>query len=113
MEPSCSSARGLYSCWMIRIAILIDGGHLRVLARRAGFDPYDPSFIEKIALACVNSDEIPLRFLYYDCAPYVGKTKLPVSGSVHELKGNDGWLKQLASKDLFGLREGRRGCCRL
>jgi hypothetical protein len=47
-----------------------------------------------------------LRFLYYDCAPYIGKTKLPVSGKVHEFKGNDGWLKQLASKDLFAVRRG-------
>jgi uncharacterized LabA/DUF88 family protein len=91
---------------MVRVAVLIDGGHLRVLARMSGHNPYDAGYIEKVAHACVDSAETPLRFLYYDCAPYVGRTKLPVSGKVHEFKGNDGWLKQLTSKDLFAVRRG-------
>ncbi|HEY1245584.1 MAG TPA: NYN domain-containing protein [Hyphomicrobiaceae bacterium] len=90
---------------MIRVAILIDGGHLRVLVRRQGYT-YDPNYIEKVALACVGKGEVPLRFLYYDCAPFEGKTKLPVSGGLHEFKGNDGWLRQLAGKDLFAVRRG-------
>jgi uncharacterized LabA/DUF88 family protein len=90
---------------MIRIAILIDGGHLRVLARSAGHT-YDPDYIEKVAQACVNHDETVLRVLYYDCAPYVGQAKLPVSGKLHEFKGSDAWLKQLAAKDLFAVRRG-------
>ena len=91
---------------MIRVAILIDGGHLRILARREGHNPYDANFIEKVALACVGQHETPLRFLYYDCAAFEGKAKLPVSGKQREFKGNDGWLRQLASKDLFAVRRG-------
>lgn len=91
---------------MIRIAILIDGGHLRVLARQAGRNPYDANYIEKVALASVGTDETPLRFLYYDCAPFEGKAKLPVSGKQREFKSNDSWLRQLACKDLFAVRRG-------
>jgi uncharacterized LabA/DUF88 family protein len=90
---------------MMRIAILIDGGHLRALARNAGYK-YDPDFIETVALACVNTDESVLRILYYDCAPFAGKAKLPVSGELHEFKGSDTWLQQLAAKDLFAVRRG-------
>lgn len=105
MEPSHRDVRGLYSFAMIRIAILIDGGHLRVITRHAGHT-YNPNYIEKVALACVAQGETLFRCLNYDCAPFVGKTKLPVSGDTHEFKGNDDWLKQLASKDLFAVRRG-------
>lgn len=98
-------ARGLYTCWMIRIAILIDGGHLRVLTKSAKFD-YVPDYIEKVAHACPDKDEALIRVLYYDCAPYKGTVKLPVSGSSHEFKGSDAWLKELASKNLFAVRRG-------
>jgi uncharacterized LabA/DUF88 family protein len=89
----------------VRVAVLIDGGHLRVLVRRAGFD-YVPDYIEKIAHTCVAPDETMLRALYYDCAPYQGEVKLPVSNALFEFKGSDGWLKRLASKDFFAVRRG-------
>lgn len=59
-----------------RVAVLIDGGHLRVLARRAGF-VYDPDYIEKVAHACPSGDEAALRFLYYDCAFRIQTDPLP------------------------------------
>lgn len=90
---------------MIRIAILIDGGHLRVLTKQAKYT-YDPDYIEKIGLACALSDESTIRILYYDCAPYVGHATLPVSGLKHEFKGSDAWLKDLARKNLFAVRRG-------
>jgi uncharacterized LabA/DUF88 family protein len=90
---------------MSKVAVLIDGGHLRVLAKTAKFT-YNPDFIEKVALACVEPDETLLRTLYYDCAPYVGKVKLPVSGNEHEFKGSDVWLRQLEAKNLFAVRRG-------
>lgn len=89
----------------MRIAVLIDGGHLRVLARRAGY-VYNPDYIEKVALACVQPDEILLHVLYYDCAPYTGTTRLPVSGEQFIFNGSDHWLKELASKDRFAVRRG-------
>ena len=90
---------------MIRVSILIDGGHLRVLARQAGYK-YDPDYIERVALACVEDHESLLRILYYDCAPYVGKARLPVSGQTHEFEGSDIWLRKLAEKNLFAVRRG-------
>lgn len=90
---------------MIRIAILIDGGHLRVLARQAKLD-YSVDIVEQVALSAVQKDERLLRVLYYDCAPYSGKTKLPVSGDPHEFTGTDSWLRQLAARDLFAVRRG-------
>lgn len=90
---------------MIRIAVLIDGGHLRVLTKMAKIT-YNTDLIEKLALACPEKDEALLRVLYYDCAPYSGKVKLPVSGKDHEFKGSDHWLKELAAKNLFAVRRG-------
>jgi hypothetical protein len=55
---------------MTRIAVMIDGGHVRVLAKRAG-KTYDPAFIEKLGHKCKASTEEIQRILYYDCAPYV------------------------------------------
>lgn len=88
-----------------RVAVLIDGGHLRVLVRKAGLN-YDPDYIEKIAHACVEPDEVLIRILYYDCAPYQGTGKLPVSGATHTFGGSDEWLKTLAAKDWFAVRRG-------
>lgn len=90
---------------MFKVSVLIDGGHTRVLARKAGYR-YDPDYIEKIAHACVVSDETPLRFLYYDCAPFAGKVRLPVSGGEHEFTGSDAWLRSLAGKNLSAVRRG-------
>ena len=42
----------------------------------------------------------------YDCAPFVGKAKLPVSGDEHEFTGSDAWLRTLAGKNLFAVRRG-------
>lgn len=87
------------------VSVMIDGGHVRALARVANL-PYVPAYIERIALACVEPDERLLRILYYDCAPYVGTAKLPVSGAEVEFNGSDAWLRELASKNLFAVRKG-------
>lgn len=87
------------------IAILIDGGHLRVLARKASLT-YDPKLIEAVAHNCRSDEESIHRVLYYDCAPYIGKAKLPVSGNLHEFTGSDAWLNELSRKELFAVRRG-------
>lgn len=90
---------------MKRVVVLIDGGHVRALARDARL-AYTPDYIEKVARACVEPDEEPLRFLYYDCAPYVGVTTLPVSGNQQQFNGSAQWLDELGAKDLFAVRLG-------
>lgn len=87
------------------VAVLIDGGFLRVQAKRAG-KTYDPAFIAATAWNCLADGEEPLRFFYYDCRPYAGSVKLPVSGLEHEFNGSDAWIRQLAAMDLFAVRLG-------
>ena len=90
---------------MAKTAVLIDGGHVRSQAQRAG-RPYDPSLIANIALACRVEGENIQRVLYYDCAPYTGQVRLPVSGETFQFTGSDAWLHELARKDLFAVRRG-------
>ena len=85
--------------------MFIDGGHLRVLVRQAGYR-YDPDCIEAVAHTCVAGDETLLRVLYYDCAPYQGNPKLPVSGKPAVFRGSDEWIKVLAAKPRFAIRLG-------
>jgi uncharacterized LabA/DUF88 family protein len=84
---------------------LVDGGFLRHNAKKAGFKP-DPDFIERVAHAAVAEDELLFRILYYDCAPYLGKVKRPVTGTDYQFTGSDHWLHVLAAKDYFAVRRG-------
>ena len=72
----------------MKTAVFLDGGYLRVLARQVG-SVYDPDFIEAVAHRCISEDEFLLRILYYDCAPYRGNPRFPVSGKRAEFKGSD------------------------
>ncbi len=99
----------------LKVSVLIDGGFLRVQASRAKHK-YNPDLIEQFTHACVLKDEALFRVLYYDCAPYHGELKLPVSGAkqlhagsdvakqLHA--GSDGWLQELSRRDLFAVRRG-------
>jgi uncharacterized LabA/DUF88 family protein len=89
----------------IKIAVLIDGGFLRIVARKAQ-KTYDPDFIEKFAHACKSADEEIFRVLYYDCAPFKGTVKLPVSGLETHMSPSDAWLHELSHKNLFAVRRG-------
>ncbi len=89
----------------MKIAILIDGGFLRVVAKKAQ-KRYDPDFIERFAHACKADDEDIFRILYYDCAQYDGTVKLPISGRSHTFVADDLWLRTLSHKNLFAVRQG-------
>ncbi|MBN9659441.1 MAG: NYN domain-containing protein [Acidobacteria bacterium] len=90
----------------MKAAILIDGGYLRVRTRKAGL-VYDPELIEKVAIACLDATTETLhRVLYYDCAPYTGSHRQPVSGTLTSWTGNDQWLVDLSCKDYFAVRRG-------
>ena len=92
-----------------KVAVHIDGGFLRVVAKKAR-KTYDPDFIEKFAHLCIAADESIFRILYYDCAMYSGTVKLPVSGTSHTYASNDAWLHALSYKDLFAVRRGVLKC---
>src|SRR3546814_18385039 len=80
---------------MLKTALLIDGGHLRVCAKRAG-KTYDNSFIEVFSHTCFSQDEYKFRIFYYDSPQYRGTVKLPVSGGDTTFQSNDRWLNDLA-----------------
>jgi uncharacterized LabA/DUF88 family protein len=88
-----------------KIAVLIDGGHLRAYAKRAK-KSFAPDYIEKIGHACALADEVIHRILYYDCRPYEGEAMQPVSGTKRSFTGSDSWLHELSRKDLFAVRVG-------
>jgi uncharacterized LabA/DUF88 family protein len=90
---------------MKRIAVLNDGGHLRVYTKRAN-SLFVPDYIEKIGHACALADEVIHRILYYDCPPYQGEATPPVSGTKTQFTGSDKWLHDLSYKDLFAVRTG-------
>lgn len=92
----------------MKISVLIDGGHLRAVAKKAG-QTYDNDFIEKFANSCSTQDEYLLRIFYYDSPQYRGKVRLPVSGNETEFKSSDKWLKELATKERFAVRRGSLG----
>ena len=83
---------------MKKIAVMLDGGHVRVYTKKAGYK-YEPDYIEKIAHACVLPNEETYRVLYYDCAPYQGNVTLPISGKRYQFQGSDKWIHDLAHKD--------------
>lgn len=88
-----------------RVALLIDGGHLRAVVKKAR-RTYNPDYIEQIALACIDAEEEISRIFYYDAPPFSGTVRLPVSGQDQVFEPNAGWLKVLASKQLFAVRLG-------
>lgn len=89
-----------------KVAVLIDGGHLRICAR-SGAKKYDPNFIEKIAHASLSQGEELFRSLYYDCPEYEGEIKWPISGRVQKYTRNDKWISDLSKKDFFAVRMGQ------
>jgi uncharacterized LabA/DUF88 family protein len=90
---------------MKKLVLMIDGGFLRVAAKKARIG-YDPVFIEAFSKICSVPDEELLRSLYYDCAPYQGQQNLPVSGLIQTFADSGQWLKDLAKKDLMAVRLG-------
>lgn len=90
---------------MKKSIIQIDGGHLRALAQ-GDTQQYTPAFIERFAQSLLLTDEEVVRVLYYDCAPYQGTQRRPVSGTNQNFGKSDGWLRDLAQRDLFAVRLG-------
>jgi uncharacterized LabA/DUF88 family protein len=88
-----------------KLILMIDGGHLRILARKAGHR-FDPTFISAFAQRIAQGDEELHRVLYYDCRPYDGERPKPISGEPHRFEQRGDWLDELAALDLFAVRLG-------
>lgn len=80
---------------------------MRVVAGKAGHF-CSPDFIEKVALACLEKEagEDLHRAFYYDCKPFNGAAKLPISGAEKVFSRDGGWLDKLAERDFFAVRLG-------
>ena len=90
---------------LFKVALLIDGGHLREVAKGAGHQ-YTPDYIEAFPKKCIDKNEELLRVLYYDAPLYRGDQQRPVTGTNVKFKANDEWLNDLASRNLFAVRRG-------
>lgn len=53
-----------------------------------------------------GADEDIIRVFYYDCEPYVGAQRRPISGIEQSFTKSADWLKDLAHRDLFAVRKG-------
>lgn len=93
---------------MIKTGLLIDGGHLRVCAKRAGKN-YDNGFIESFSHGCFVGDEYLFRIFYYDSPQYRGKVNRPVSGTETTFQSSDRWMDDLAKLERFAVRRGTLG----
>lgn len=90
-----------------RTIMLIDGGHLRAVARGQKIN-FDPDFIEDFAQGLSDaSGEDLMKVLYYDARPYNGVQKKPVSREEHSFSASGDWLDELAKRDLFAVRLGQ------
>lgn len=78
---------------------------MRSVARAANRQ-YNPDFIVAFAHSLFVGEEERLRILYYDCAPFVGTKRKPVSGTEHQFGESDKWLTELAGHELMAVRLG-------
>lgn len=104
-DPGALAAGFVIFTRMMKILLMIDGGFLRVRAKRARMH-FSPDFIESFAAACTCADEELLRVLYYDCAPYRGEQTLPISRQKEIFNQSPAWLYELARKNRFAIRLG-------
>jgi uncharacterized LabA/DUF88 family protein len=88
-----------------RVAIMVDGGFLRVVVSQAGLK-YNNDYVEVIVRAAVGPDEELFRAFYYDCAPFVGELTLPVSGKKVNFDRHNLWVHNLAAREYFAVRLG-------
>ncbi|HEY0995653.1 MAG TPA: NYN domain-containing protein [Gemmatimonadaceae bacterium] len=91
---------------MTKVAVLIDGGHLRACAR-SNSHKYTAALVNKVVQQCVKGPaETLFRALYYDCDPFEGTVKLPIPGGATTFSGSGSLLSDLERTELFAVRRG-------
>lgn len=88
-----------------KIAILVDGGFLRASLKNGKFKE-SAGNIEKVSRMCARPEQNIFRILYYDCKPFSGNIRLPVSGETKEIDYPNRLLPKLAKLPLFATRVG-------
>jgi uncharacterized LabA/DUF88 family protein len=89
----------------MKTVLLIDGGYLRACCKAK----YDNDLIENFAKACFDDEEYLFRIFYYDSPQFRGSVELPVSGEKTSFQSSDKWLKDLAKRERFAVRQGTLG----
>lgn len=95
------------------VAVLFDAGYLwqnwkRILHRKA-----TPQDVIDLAKALLKPDEKLFRVYFYDCEPFAGEKKHPVTGETIEYDSTDtcisrnAFLKNLSMRDNIAFRRGR------
>lgn len=92
----------------MKIAVLIDGGHLRAEAQNAN-KVYDCGCVTAFARSCAAPDEYLFRIFYYDAPPYSGSLQLPVSGNYKKYNPTNQLLEELEREERFAVRRGSLG----
>jgi uncharacterized LabA/DUF88 family protein len=90
---------------MKKVAVFVDGGHLRACARSAK-RAFTADLVVKVARAAVQSGEELFRIQYYDCEPFAGTVKLPISAGAKVYTGGSSLLSDLAREELVAVRRG-------
>jgi uncharacterized LabA/DUF88 family protein len=90
---------------MRNVAVLIDGGHVRACVKNARLT-YTPTLVVRLAHSALGGEERIFRIQYYDCEPFAGTVKLPVSGLAKQYAGQDAFLSTLACEELVAVRRG-------
>ena len=89
--------------------VIVDGGYYRKIvtsSKGMRIDKYVDFVVKNIYSTLCDAEETLLRILYYDCRPFKGKAKRPVSGEIEEFEKANPLFDKLAQKQQFALRLG-------
>ncbi|MCB2193333.1 MAG: NYN domain-containing protein [Deltaproteobacteria bacterium] len=98
---------------MHKIAVLLDGGYVLWELRDRTHREATAAEIESVARRCVNEHENLFRIYYYDCMPFGGSTRHPVTGDpidfseANTYKYRSELYRSLAATDNFAFRKGQ------
>ncbi|MEW6265567.1 MAG: NYN domain-containing protein [Thermodesulfobacteriota bacterium] len=98
-----------------KVAVLIDGGWLTKTLKKHLKSKHNPpaTTVYKFALGCIAANEQLFRIYYYDCYPFDGNSKHPITFKKVEFNktplytSNMNFLTDLSIKDHIAFRHGR------
>ena len=96
----------------MRVAILVDGAFLRVKHRQAHYRRYPTAdFVYDLCVKRIMESEklagdTLFRVYYYDCRPFSGTLRNPITGDESDYTISTSFLESVAQKDLFQVRAG-------
>lgn len=98
---------------MHKVAVLLDGGYVLWELRDRTHREATAAEIDSVARRCVFEHEDLFRIYYYDCMPFSGSTRHPVTGETVDFSEKATYrqrtdlYRSLASNDNFAFRKGQ------